>query len=223
MRSVLLPFLFLAVTGCAKKQNRVQANISAKHPVDSVTGVFPSDTISKKITEKPGANDTIVPGRSIGLISINEKAPDVIKTLGQPDSSDAAMGKALLSWFAKPVIKDGDTTVNSVRIFTKTNFGGKEEASRVRLIRITSPFFKTIGRVSTGSTLAFIKTQYPAIKKWASYDLAEDKPVIIYADMKDGISFEICGTTKCVGIAVHQPNETAWELYNAVFGPLKKL
>ena len=223
MRSFLLPLIFLALASCTQKKGRHYAVQSANHTKDSVTGVFPADTVLKKTPEKNNGNDTIMPGKAVGRITLNEKVTDLYKTLGEPDSADAAMGKALLSWFAKPVIKDGDTTVNSVRVFTHTNFGSKEESPRVKLIRITSPFFKTESRVGTGSTLAFIKMQYPTIKKWASYEMAADKPVVIYADMKEGISFEIGGTTKCVGIAVHHPNEVAWELYNAIFGPLKKL
>ena len=175
-------------------------------------------------SQKPATNDTIVPGKSIGHISLNETAEDVIRALGEPDARDAAMGKALLTWNSKPSMKGADTIVNSIEIFTATNFGAKNEASRVKQIRITSPFFKTSEHVSCGSTIAFIKLQFPELKKvTASYTDNAGNTIMIWDDTKTGISFEINEMTKCCGITVHKPGEKAREIYNAKFGDVKNL
>src|SRR5687768_7060442 len=51
---------------------------------------------------KPGTTEdnVIIPGKSIGLLKLNEQAEVVYKLLGKPDKSDAAMGKALATWFS---------------------------------------------------------------------------------------------------------------------------
>src|SRR5690606_20623318 len=58
----------------------------------------------------------IVPGQSIGNISIGMNAGEIEKILGKPDLSDAAMGKAWLTWFSKV----SDTiTGNELNIYTE--------------------------------------------------------------------------------------------------------
>ena len=177
----------------------------------------------KKIFQE-ATNDTIFPGVSIGCIKLNQTTGDVIKALGQPDSSDAAMGKSLMKWFSKPTGKGIDTAVNSISVFSSSDFGSKDERRKIIHIRITSPYFKTPEHVGCGSTLTFIKMQYPAIKKATANfsDKTTGKTVQIYDEIKQGIAFEINEATKCIGITVHLPGKKAWESYFVEYGPLKK-
>ena len=177
----------------------------------------------KKVFEA-ASNDTISPGISIGCIKLNETTDEVLKTLGQPDSSDAAMGKSLMQWFSKPTGKGIDTAVNSISVFISSNIGAKDEHRKITHIRITSPYYKTPEHVGFGSTLTFIKMQYPTLKKPAVTfsDKSTGKTVQIYDEVKEGIAFEINEETKCIGITVHLPGKKAWETYFVKYGVLKK-
>ncbi len=170
-------------------------------------------------------NRLIIPGKSIGLTSIDEKNADASKHLGPPASEDAAMGgKELVTWYSKPVIHGTDTVINETDIFFTTNMGGPDEASRVRHIRITSSFFMTAQRVGTGTSLDSIQKNFQGIKKIATYTSPKTKKqVSIYDENHSGIAFEIDVTGKCIGITVHKPDEEAYETYNSIFGDVNYL
>jgi len=217
MKQILSILLAFSICACNQKSKKSDIKLASAEIKDS-TRVSGKDSVTSHAAVSK-ANDTIMPGKSIGHISLDEKTEDVIQALGQPDSSDAAMGKQMLSWYSKPTKKD--TAVNSIKIFAAANFGGKDEAARVRQVRITSPFFKTAEGIGCGSTIAFIKTQYKDIKKAsASYTDRSGNPVMIYDDIKEGIAFEIGSNTKCVGVTVHPRGHKAWEIYAAEFGDL---
>jgi hypothetical protein len=169
------------------------------------------DTADNKIiqadtsTAKPVTADKLIsPGKGIGQIMLNGDVEKVIKMLGRPDSSDAAMGSALMVWFAKHDIKGYRTS-----IFAHRDMGGKDEnVNRIQKVLITSPWFKTGEQLGVGSTLDEIKKFY-TLKPTSSYKNSEGK-VQVYTDMDKGISFEISEAgQKCVGVVVHKPHDTA--------------
>lgn len=169
-------------------------------------------------------NDTIVAGRSIGKTYINEKMELLGAELGKPDDGDAAMGKAISIWTIDPSGRGTDTITHTITVYSTTNFGAKDEAPKVESIRITSPYFKTPEMVRSGSTLAFIKLQYPTIKKpTATYtDKKTGEEITIYDEQKQGISFEISPSGKCIGIGVHKPGKKITDAYLPMFPDLKK-
>lgn len=191
---------------------------AASTPVTAAAPVAVQDTL------KHAANDTIVAGKSIGHVSIDEKMELVGAELGKPDDGDAAMGKALSIWKSKPSGKAGDTVSHTITIYSTTNFGDKDEAPRVQNIRVTSPFFKTAEMVKCGSTLVFIKMQYPTVKKpTATYtDKATGEEIAIYDEQKEGIAFEINAGGKCVAIGVHKPGKRIFDTYLPMFPDLKR-
>ncbi|WP_419802178.1 hypothetical protein [Mucilaginibacter sp.] len=141
----------------------------------------------------------IVPGKSIGQITLRENADSVYKALGKPDSGDAAMGKSLSTWFADHNPKGYQTQVFCVR-----NLGNPDEnISRIKQIRVTSPYFKTSERIGAGSTLTEIQTKFKVIKT-ASY--ADKKPPYQIYDDKKGIAFEILNG-KCRAVIVYLPGD----------------
>ena len=219
-----IPIIALSLFSCTQQTKTSTEKFTDTAVHDSVSKA--GDTTKKNIsgaTMPAAANDTIVPGKSIGHILLNERMDDVIRALGQPDSTDAAMGKSMSKWFSKPSKKGADTAIHSIIVFATTNFGGKDEASRVKHIRITSPFFKTAEGVGCGSTIAFIKMQYPTIKKaGASYTDRSGNTVLIYDDTNEGIAYEIDASTRCVGITVHARGQRAREVYNAEFGDVEE-
>lgn len=163
------------------------------------------------------ANRLIIPGKSIGLTSIDQKNAEAMKHLGPPATKDAAMGKELATWYSI----HGKDTVSEVNIFFITNMGADDEASRVNHIRVTSPFFMTALHIGTGSVQDSIKKYFPGIKKIAAYTSTQTKSqVLVYDDNHSGVAFEIANG-KCVGITVHKPGGQAYETYNALFGDVK--
>jgi hypothetical protein len=156
-------------------------------------------------TAKPvPADRLIIPGKGIGHIMVNDDAEKAIKLFGRPDSSDAAMGSALMVWFAKHNVKGYRTA-----IFARHNMGGKDEAvSHIQKILITSPWFKTADNIGVGSMLDAIKKNY-ALKPGSAYDGKTGK-VQVYTDPGKGISFEVDEASgKCVAVVVHKAGDAA--------------
>jgi predicted secreted protein len=167
----------------------------------------------------------IVPGKRIGLSSLNAKSSLLLKSLGKPDMDDAAMGgKNLSTWYSKAVVHGTDTVINETDIyFTTPNFGMRNQVSLSNCIRITSPYFVTKQQLGTGSSLSSILKYFPKIKRTASYISPKTKQdVFIYDDSKGGIAFEIDGQQQCTGIMIHKPGEMPTVIYSSLFGEVKE-
>lgn len=162
-------------------------------------------TSTKDTTKLPlvSAAQLIDPGKSIGLTHLNESLDSVILSLGKPDRGDAAMGAAFTTWFAKH-----DTLGNQTDIYSHRTMGGPDEnISHVKLIRVTSPYFKTVQGVGTGLTLTEIAKHFHT-EHIADYIKATDT-LMVYDDAKEGISFEIDKTGKCTGVSIHKPKDSS--------------
>ncbi|AYL97678.1 hypothetical protein [Mucilaginibacter celer] len=145
----------------------------------------------------------ITPGKGIGHIVLDEDVNNVMKQLGKPDSSDAAMGSSLLVWFA-----GHNPSGNRTVVFAHHNMGGKDETvSHVRKVLVTSPKFKTADGLGVGSAEGAIRKVY-TLKASGSYTNKSGK-VQVYTDLAKGISFEIDGGGNCVGVVVHKVTDTA--------------
>ncbi|SEO88818.1 hypothetical protein SAMN05192574_11562 [Mucilaginibacter gossypiicola] len=196
-------------------------NNSKKETTLADTNKVPKDTTGQHISDKNDttthhtmASDTgtantsqsdwlITPGKSIGYIVLNDDVKNAIKRLGKPDSSDAAMGSSLMAWFA-----NHNPAGNRTSVFAHHNMGGKDEqVSYVQKILVTSPQFKTGDGIGVGSSKQEIQKNY-TLKPMSTYSSKSGK-VQVYTDLAKGISFEIDGSGKCVGVVVHKANDTA--------------
>ena len=164
--------------------------------------------VNKNIADGPDTTDAsaisteqlISPGQSIGQIKLEGNLSDAIKLLGKPDSSDAAMGSELATWYAKH-----DTAGYHTSIFAQRNMGGgDEDIAHIKKILVTSPWFKTADYISTGNTVEDIRKYY-TLKEENSHTYKGQK-ITIYTDIAKGISFKVDDQGKCVGILVYQPN-----------------
>lgn len=169
--------------------------IACGHPQKSNTTVQETRPSEIKGDEPVKPEMLIVPGAGIGYIKINEGADSVIKTLGKPAKQDAAMGAQSLTW-----INGGDTTT----VYAHRNFGAKDEnVSHVKLVRVTSPQYKTSKWVHVGFPLDSILKEYPAaVKKTA-------QGIIMYSDVKKGITFEMGAGQRCSAIIVHAAGDSS--------------
>lgn len=160
----------------------------------------PKDTTA---TAPIPTSQLIVPGKSIGLTHINEPMDSVTARLGKPDSGDAAMGAAMATWVAKK-----DSVPYQTDIYSHRNMGGADEnTSRVKIIRVTSPAYKTTQNIHTGLTLKDIGRHFH-VEPVAVYTKSADS-LSLYDSKKGGIAFEIDNSGKCTAILVHADKDNS--------------
>jgi hypothetical protein len=189
----ILSLLILGMLSCNKKESETT-----------------SDTIvsDSSETREPVSRMLIIPGKSIGNISIGMRSDDLEPLLGKPDLSDAAMGKAWLTWFSK--VADS-ITGNELNIYTTYKDNTMREKV-VRQVRITSPEFKTADGLSTGKSLAEFQKIYPNLELSGKYDTETANPITVYDVKGEGIAFEF-EDNFCVGIIIHQDGKKVSEEY----------
>jgi hypothetical protein len=206
---ISIAIFLLACDNNSKKQttladtNKTVKDTTGQHLEDkndtTIHHAMASDTSVAKTSQ---SDWLITPGKSIGHIVLNDDVQNTIKQLGKPDSSDAAMGSALMVWFAKH-----DPAGYRTAVFSHHNMGGKETVSHVQKILVTSPQFKTNDGLGVGSTKQDIQKIY-TLKPTGNYTKKAGK-VQVYTDLAKGVSFEIDGSGKCVSVVVHKANDTA--------------
>lgn len=169
---------------------------TAKQDLTAVKAV--DDTSKMVIPDK-----LIVPGKSAGKITIGDNAGNLSSILGKPDFSDAAMGSAVMTWYAAH-----DTAGYKTSVFANHNFGSKDESiARIRKVLVTSPTFKTAEGLNTGLSLAEYQKHFD-LSPVSSFT-AKGKKVKVYEAKGKGIAFEVDSASgKGVGIAIHQPKDS---------------
>lgn len=150
------------------------------------------DSMAMRHTVVPDS-PMLVPGESAGAFKLEEAASSMQELLGQPDYSDAAMGKAVLLWYT-------DTArTYPLSVFTARDMGN-DETARIKQIRVTSSIFQTGESLGVGSVLAEIRNQYP-VAPVETYE-AHGETYTIY-DSDEGIAFEVGPDERCVAIIIH--------------------
>jgi hypothetical protein len=125
--------------------------------------------------------------------------------------SDAAMGKAWLTWYGK---KDEHNNRTELNIYTTYRDTSMREKS-VQQIRTTSSFFSTGNNMHVYSSLDEIKKVFPGIQKLDQ--LANNgRNISVYDDVKNGIAFEIADANDqkiCTAIIVHIKGRKVSDIY----------
>jgi hypothetical protein len=200
LKYYLLPLTIVICCGCGQNKKNGTANDTAH--IAKIT-----DAASQKPVP---AAQLIVPGESIGGISINGTADSVYKKLGKPDAGDAATGKSLSTWFA-----GHDTSGYQTQIFFTRQMGTADDTSRVKQVRITSPIFKMMDYTGVGTSLQTITSAAEfSLKKVGEYTQGSQS-FFIYDDAKAGIAFEFNTKNICSGIIVHEPGKSVMDAYMA--------
>ena len=149
------------------------------------------------------ARNRIVPGQSVGQIHLGETIDSVEHNLGKADKSDGAMGHFWNSWTSPA---GDELTVFSVRT-------EKDVQAHVRQIRVTNPWFSTANGISTRSSSAQIRREFPQIRASGYYQNKSGR-VDVYDDTKRGVAFEIARQSRrCVGVTVHRAGERAIQIF----------
>jgi hypothetical protein len=162
-------------------------------------GAVADTTHAKSDTPKAvPTGQLIVPGLRIGHIRLNASADSLITELRKPRFSDAAMGAQLLIWNAWYKKVKYETATYSHR-----NMGMADDAvSYIKLIRTSSPRFKTADFLGAGSNLNDLMKRFK-LKKYP-LPAAGPKGTWLYDDTTAGIGFEADTTGKCVAVLVHE-------------------
>ncbi|MCZ4223226.1 hypothetical protein [Pedobacter rhodius] len=150
----------------------------------------------------------IVPGRSVGEISLGMDMAAVSVKLGRPDAGDAAMGKAWGIWYSN------DSTVrsgNELAIYSSYR-DTSMQVKDVKQIRITSSEFKTQDGFTTGRSESEAKLIFPLMVRISAYLNAQKDTVTVYDAKKDGIGFEFL-KGKSIALTVHPANRLVNETY----------
>ncbi len=137
----------------------------------------------------------LIPGQSVGSVALGD-ADSVLDALGDPDFSDAAMGKAALIWYPE------DEPNHPISVFTARDMGN-DETARIKQIRITSPRFKTRHSIGVGSSLRDISDNYP-LQIVETYDQDGETHTVYNAN--EGIAFEVDTAYRCVAVVIHEPD-----------------
>jgi hypothetical protein len=214
MNSKLIPrfliVLTLASCGPATVKTDTTTNETPAPSAEQIS--IPPDSLKLERNQTISGNQLIAPGKSIGLTSLGVDAETLEKNLGRPDRSDAAMGKAWLSWIGKK----RDDHNNQTRLDIYTTYADTTMRSKaVKQIRVTSSFFKTKEGLGVYSGLVVIKQHHPGLKAIGSYR-EDGRSFAIYDAISEGIAFEIvkAGNEEiCTGVIVHQPGVRVTDVY----------
>ena len=190
------------------KINDTVANIAS---TDSSNSNAKNDSIALTAENNVEANKLIVAGESIGKAVLNTDAANLETEFGKPDMSDAAMGKAWLTWYGK---KDEHNNKTQLDIYTTYKDTSMREKS-VQQIRTTSSFFSTDNNVHVYSSLNEIRKAFPAIQKLNKLP-DNNRDIFVYDDVQSGIAFEIAdanGQKICTAIIVHIKGKKVSDIY----------
>jgi len=169
-----------------------------------------SDTIATDtLAERPPFTEKsllIIPGTSIGSTVLGADAA-TLSSLGQADLSDAAMGKAWMSWFSK------NTEQLGTELMVSTGYKDSQMKEKsIKEIRVNSPDFKTSGGNGVGNTILDIVEEFPNIKATTAYSNTKTgQEVEVFDDQFSGIAFEMQKQSpkKCIAVIIHEKDKPA--------------
>lgn len=148
----------------------------------------------------------IVPGKSIGQVSLGTEETEIVKQLGEPTTFEGAAGRHWTAWFAPKGKERGDELDIYCHVVNDTR-------GPVALwIRVESPYFHTAAGVNTRSGLAEIWREFPNLRY--GYTDSHDDAVEFYADKSQGILVEV-RRTKVGANSFGAPGE-AWGVCRAL-------
>lgn len=173
-----------------------------------------TDTDTKQHIAAPGSAPVkknslmIVPGESIGEVNLGDDASMLTQKLGKPDLSDAAMGKAWITWYGKK--RDKYNNLPELNVFTTYKDSGMKQVT-VQLIRTTSAGFSTANGIRVFDSFTDIQKAFPRLQQRGMFTQKNThRTMSIYDAEADGIAFDIVSAGAqqiCIGIIVHSPGK----------------
>jgi hypothetical protein len=145
----------------------------------------------------------IVPGARLGGVALGPDGAKELNKLPRPYRVDRGMSQTRQVW------KWTGSGGRLATLFIHTVNNGVIDAQpangfTIDLIRGTAPGWRTANGISVGSSLAQIRTKFPAATR------VENSPAV-YDDVKEGIAFEFANqpaaSSPCIAIMVHVPGQ----------------
>ena len=180
-----------------KDSNTIISNDSANTSQDSV---------------QTTANKIIIPGNRIGDAVLNMNADSLGILFGKPDMSDAAMGKAWITWYGKK--RDEHNNKTELNIYTAYKDSNMRDRS-VQQIRTSSSYFSTDNNIHVYSSLEDIQRAFPNAHK-IDQNAEDAKRFVVYDDVQQGVAFQIVSANNsniCTGIFVHLKGKKVRDVY----------
>lgn len=193
----LLAFVFLS---CQDQEQRA-------HPVQQNSD---SNVVQQNKIRLPDNPSLIVPGERLGKVKLNEDVSS-LQVLGPPDLSNAAMGKAWLTWKGK---RDEHNNATELNIYT-TYADSTMRHKTVQQVRTTSSYFSTAKDVHVYSSLQEVQNEFPLVRKVASYN-DDGRHMLVFDERAKGIAFELAraGEEQIVtGIIIHEKGKAVTNIY----------
>lgn len=208
MKNRLLPLLLLLVSCQSQPASQHMETPPAAPPGDTTESV---KTAAAPTGAAVAADQLIIPGERVGKTPLGLPADSLTALLGRPDLSDAAMGKAWLTWNGK---RDEHNNRTELNIYTTYRDSTMREKV-VRQIRSTSSFFKTKDQLGVYSSLKDIQAHFPHLKP-AGWYKDGSRIITIYDARAAGISFEVASANAqqiCTGVIVHPKGQAVLDVY----------
>lgn len=188
------------------------------HTLATIGGLFAISGLALSLAGAQTGDRLIVPGQQLGTVRVDANFTTTAKRLGKPDFGDAGLGHYWNTWNArKSAMHTG--IHHSLDVYTENT---EADGPYVRIIRVTSPWFKTANGLSTECVFSQAQHQYPALKRMAQY-APQQVPVSIavYDEVKRGLAFEfLCDQrgrvgpqSPCLAILVHTPGKQVNQFY----------
>lgn len=176
------------------------------------------DTPARK---QPVEDNLIIPGERVGRIYLGMDDSLIAKLLGNPDSGNAAMGKAWMTWESG---RDEHNNATQLEIFT-TYSDNTMRQKTVQQIRTTSSKFRTPAGLAVYSSLADLQRVHSDLKKVATY-AADNRPLSLFDDEAQGIAYEVvtAGNQElCTAIIIYPKGKSVFTGYRLLYPELQEV
>lgn len=173
------------------------------------------------ITPRAAPNAAVVPGRSLGNITLGANASS-LAALGPTSTSDAAMQKAWATWYGARPADGGPRT--QLDVYTAPANHDVDHHT-VQVVRATSPWFHLANGLRVGTSRRAIWAAYGALPLVATYRLAAG-PRYLYDDTRRGLAFELDGQasgSRCRALVVHAPDQAGKPVFTTMAAYLGQL
>jgi hypothetical protein len=195
--------LFTAVMACN--------NRSAEGNRREVDSLFHLDSVREQIKGK-NVDLLIAPGTAIGKAKIGMNTEALIKAIGEPDLSDAAMGKAWLTWY------NNRNASSELDVYTAYKDSNMTERT-VQLIRASSQNVSTKDSIGVGTFFGEIGKKFPGMRYVSHYRKDSTGEIVsLYADQNKGIAFEFSAVEhdkKCSSVIVFDTSRPLLSIYES--------
>lgn len=179
---------------------------------DTTAGAAAGNTpVTHTETSPANAANGMRAGHNVGSVFLGEDSDSLLQALGKPDFSDAAMGKAWLTWLGK---KDEHNNQTQLDVFV-TYKDSTMSTRTVQQIRTTSSAYQLADSLHVYSSFQRLQGAYPELVYTGNYK-DEGREIKIYDAAAAGVAFEIveAGSQRiCTGIIIHPRGKAVNNVY----------